>query len=335
LLVQREQRRGGIWVVGGAAAVLALLFGYGMIRLSVAPAAGPTAPLVRVVQANVAQSAKYDEAYFRDIVGKYVALTAQPAPQTPDIVIWPEGAIPAAVEEYLAPGTWTREAILGALKPGQTLILGGYRTAGPPSKPLYYNSLFILRRTADSLVLEGVYDKHRLVPFGEFLPFEDLMGRIGVKQLVHVGDGFTPGDRPRTMAGSATPGFIPLICYEGLFPGYFERGDAAWLVNISNDAWFGRTSGPWQHLNLASYRAIEDGLPMVRATPTGVSAMVDAYGRPLASLGLGKMAIIDHRLPRPLDVTAYARLGDYPFWVLEFLAFALAVRQIVQRRKSG
>ena len=189
-------------------------------------------------------------------------------------------------------------------------------------------------RTADSIVLEGVYDKHRLVPFGEYLPLEDLMGRIGVKQLVHVGDGFTPGARPKPMAGSVTPGFIPLICYEGLFPGYFDRGSAAWIVNISNDAWFGRTSGPWQHLNLASYRAIEEGLPMVRATPTGVSAVIDAYGRPLASLGLGDMSTIDARLPNSLGRTPYSRHGDISFWLMEFLTATLAVRQIVQRRKS-
>jgi len=333
LLIYKPERRIGACVVGASLAALFGLFGYGLNRLP-ASSANAAAPLVRVVQADVAQSAKYDEAYFRSIVDKYVALTARPAPRTPDIVVWPEGAIPAAVEDYLAPGTWTREAILGALKPGQTLIVGGYRTAGPIAKPIYYNSLFVLRRTADSIVLEGVYDKHRLVPFGEYLPLEDLMGRIGVKQLVHVGDGFTPGARPKPMAGSVTPGFIPLICYEGLFPGYFDRGSAAWIVNISNDAWFGRTSGPWQHLNLASYRAIEEGLPMVRATPTGVSAVIDAYGRPLASLGLGDMSTIDARLPNSLGRTPYSRHGDISFWLMEFLTATLAVRQIVQRRKS-
>jgi apolipoprotein N-acyltransferase len=340
LLLERGGRKPALWVNGMALAALLGLYGYGFSRLpgvSATAAAPAPSPLVRVVQANVAQSAKYDEASFRDIVDRYVALTARPAPQTPDIVVWPEGAIPTAVEDYLAPGTWTRQAILGALKPGQTLILGGYRIAGTNEKPIYYNSLFVLRRTADSLALEAVYDKHRLVPFGEYLPLEDLMTRIGFKQLVHVGDGFTAGPRPHPIAGSATPAFLPLICYESLFPGYSLRSGPhppRWIANLSNDAWFGTTSGPWQHLNLASYRTIEEGLPMVRATPTGVSAVIDSYGRPVASLGLSRQSVIDVRLPISLARTPYSRLGDSPFWLLILLSGSLAVRQIVRARKT-
>ena len=130
----------------------------------------------------------------------------------------------------------------------------------------------------------ATYDKYRLVPFGEFLPLEPLMTRLGIKKLVRVGDGFSIGPRPRPVA--VGPIILqPLICYEVLFPGFTREGAAAsgrraqLIVNLSNDAWFGSTSGPLQHLNLASYRAIEEGLPMVRATPTGVSAIIDAHGR--------------------------------------------------------
>ncbi|HET9160142.1 MAG TPA: apolipoprotein N-acyltransferase [Caulobacteraceae bacterium] len=336
LLLERATRKTALWINACALAALVLLYGYGIVRLSRPVQA--SGPLVRVVQANVAQSAKYDEAYFRDIVQRYVGLTARPAAETPDIVIWPEGAIPAAVEDYLAPGTWTREAILAALKPGQTLIVGGYRVAGTNAKPIYYNSLFVLRRTTDGIALEAVYDKHRLVPFGEYLPAEDLMTKIGFKQLVHVGDGFSAGPRPHPIAGTATPAFLPLICYESLFPGYSLRtgpNPARWIANLSNDAWFGRTSGPWQHLNLASYRAIEEGLPMVRATPTGVSAVIDGYGRIRSSLGLGAESNIDARLPNSLPTTPYSRFGDFPFWLLCFLSGSLAVRQIVPTRKTS
>ena len=339
LLIEKDQRRWGALVNVGAVAALAGLVIFGLVRLRDAPPPSE-GPLIRVVQADVEQSAKYDEAYFRGIVNRYVALTAKPATRTPDIVLWPEGALPAAVEEYLAEGTWTREAILAALKPGQTLILGGYHVEGTGQKPIYRNSLFIIRRTPAGMELTGLYDKHRLVPFGEFLPLESLMERLGIKQLVHVGDGFTPGPRPRAIASPGVPPLQPLICYESLFPGFSLRTGplkAAWIVNISNDAWFGQTSGPWQHLNLASYRAIEEGLPMVRATPTGVSAVIDSHGRiaPRASLALGQYGIIDSPLPRVGKPTLYSRVGDLTYWLMVIVSLSLAVRQIVRRMKTA
>jgi apolipoprotein N-acyltransferase len=165
------------------------------------------------------------------------------------------------------------------------------------------------------------------------------MGRLGIKQLVHVGDGFTPGERPHPMAAPGIPALLPLICYESLFPRFGDRSGpvaAKWIVNISNDAWFGATSGPWQHLNLASYRAIEEGLPMVRATPTGVSAVVDAYGRtsPNNRLELGRLGVIDATLPVALSKTPFMIIGNLAFWLLNVFSLSLAVRQIVQSVKS-
>ena len=169
----------------------------------------------------------------------------------------------------------------------------------------------------DDLQILGRYDKHHLVPFGEYMPFDKLAALIGFKTLVHVGDGFTPGPSPVALAVPGLPSVQPLICFEGLFPSSFARTGPrpAWIANISNDAWFGETSGPWQHLNLASYRAIEEGMPVVRATPTGVSAVVDAYGRPTALLGLGKAGVIDADLPPTLGPTLYSRWRDVPFWI--------------------
>ncbi|HEY2179308.1 MAG TPA: apolipoprotein N-acyltransferase [Caulobacteraceae bacterium] len=305
--------------VGVALAALAGLYGFGAERLAGMPPAGPDAPMLRVVQANVRQESKYDPAIFNSIIARYVALTERPAARRPDVVIWPEGAIPAAFEDYLAPGTWTQQAVVGALSPGQSLILGGYRVGnGAVSPPVIFNSLAVLRREGDQLALTGLYDKFRLVPFGEFLPFDALAGRLGIKTFVHVGDGFTPGPRPRPMSPPGLPAFQPLICYEALYPGFTREGAIAtgkrpaWIVNISNDAWFGATSGPLQHLNIASYRAIEEGLPMVRATPTGVSAVIDAAGRPTARLGEGVFGIIDRPLPPALAPTPFSRWGDLP-----------------------
>jgi apolipoprotein N-acyltransferase len=150
---------------------------------------------------------------------------------------------------------------------------------------------------------------------------------------VHVGDGFTPGPRPAPIAPPGLPPLQPLICYESLFPGFTREGQAAsgqraaWIANLSNDAWFGATSGPWQHLNIASYRAIEEGLPMVRATPTGVSAVIDAYGRiqPGQWLGHGKYGVIDARLPQALQPTLFNRIGDLPLLILVIISFLSAV----------
>jgi len=148
---------------------------------------------------------------------------------------------------------------------------------------------------------------------------------------VHVTDGFDPGPRPRPISPEGVPPVQPLICYESLFPGFVRQGSRiggrpAWIVNVSNDAWFGKTSGPWQHLNIASYRAIEEGLPMVRATPTGVSAVIDAYGRirPGASLGQGAMGVIDAPLPPPLAPTPFDRWGETIFWSMMALSALVA-----------
>jgi apolipoprotein N-acyltransferase len=314
-----------------AIAVVTGLWGLGVERLNQSPPVKSGAPFVRIVQPDVQQASKYDPAMFADIVTRYVTLTARPARgHPPDVVIWPEGAIPAAFEDYLAPGTWTRDAITHALSPGQTLVLGGYRFArDAKGREVTFNSLAALTLVGGELSVEAVYDKYRLVPFGEYMPLDGLAGRLGLKQMVHVGDGFSPGPRPRPMRLAGLPTFQPLICYEALYPGFTRAGSKAsglrpsWIVNISNDAWFGVGSGPLQHFNMAGYRAIEEGLPMARATPTGVSAIVGPLGRvePGKRLGIGDFGVIDGPLPSALPPTLYDRWGDGPFC----LALALSI----------
>jgi len=193
---------------------------------------------------------------------------------------------------------------------------------GPDGRPRYFNTLLAFRREGTTLRVAGVYDKHRLVPFGEFLPLGDLARTLGIRSLVHMEDDFTPGPRPRPLVAPGLPAVQPLICYEALFPGLAVGPRPEWILNVSNDAWFGATSGPWQHLNIASYRAIEQGLPIVRATPTGVSAIIDAQGRlvPGLKLGLGAYGVIDAPLPRPAAPTPYSRWGDIPFALLLVLS---------------
>ncbi|MDP1737882.1 MAG: apolipoprotein N-acyltransferase [Caulobacter sp.] len=321
-----REGRGGKITIGGAAACLAALFAFGAYRTwNTRFDSNPGELTVRIVQADIKQSAKYDPAEFKRIVDAYVGLTSRPYPggRPADIVIWPEGAIPDAINSYLAPGTWTLAAIGGALRPGQTLLVGAYRVEETQADYRVFNSLVAVRRTGDSLEPAGVYDKHRLVPFGEFLPLDNFMSALGVKTLVHVGDGFTSGPRPQPLQPEGLPAFQPLICYEALYPGFTRAGANAsgirpyFIVNVSNDAWFGATSGPLQHLNLASYRAIEEGLPMIRATPTGVSTVVDATGRQTGrALRLGETGVIDTTLPGGRYETPYRRFGNLPFLLL-------------------
>ena len=322
-LLLTDRRRPVLVTVGAAALVLVGLTGWGALRIGgqggwATPAGGRQAPVIRIVQPDIPQEAKYDPKVFTEIFGKYIRLTRQPGELQPDIIIWPEGAVPALVDDYLAPDTWTRAAIVQALRPGQVLLVGAARYEGSPDAPRYFNSLIVLRRTADDIEILGVYDKHRLVPFGEYLPLDSLLTPLGVKNLVQIGDGFASGPPPRPLAIPGLPVIQPLICYESLYPGFTRRGaivtgeDPALIVNVSNDAWFGATTGPWQHLNLASYRAIEEGVPMARATPTGVSAMVSAWGQviPSARLGQSVEGVLDVVLPPKVDKTPYRRLGD-------------------------
>jgi apolipoprotein N-acyltransferase len=283
------------------------------------------------VQPNVPQEASYTQALFVRILTQYVTLTRSTAAHTPDIVVWPEGAIPAALGDYLAPGTWTARAIARAVGPSSTLILGGYRFSGDPSKPaVAYNSLVVARPDGDDMKIEALYDKFRLVPFGEYIPLDSLAGKLGIKEMVHVGDGFTSGPRPRPLTPPGMPPVQPLICYEVLFPGFTREGAAAsgvrarWIVNVSTDAWFGPGAGPLQHFNIARYRAIEEGLPMARSTPTGVSAMIDAFGRVAKgeSLGEGANGVIDAPLPPALPPTPFSRWGDTAFWLLMLASLA-------------
>ena len=312
-------------------AVLALttMWGWGCWRLRHAVAGEKAATIVRIVQADVEQLTKYDEDSIRTIFTRYVRLTASPAARPPDIVIWSEGAVPLQADLLLQPGRGWAEAIRRTLHPGETLLFGAYRVEGPPTAPIYYNSLFAVRAVQTGLAVTGVYDKFRLVPFGEYLPAESILRPLGFKDLTHIADSFTAGSFPAPMAPAGAPPLQPLICYESLFPDLVRqathRGKARpqWIVNVSNDSWFGVTSGPLQHLNQASYRAIEEGLPIARATPTGISAMIDAYGRTLpgARLGFGRMGVIDHSLPSALADTTYGRLGEWPFAI--FLTFSL------------
>lgn len=337
LLFDAAPRRARAGALGAAVVVLAGLYVGGGIRLS-QPAAPNGAPRVRLVQANIDQKEKWRPENLALIFDTYLRLSQKPGP-TPAVIVWPEGALPAVVDDLLQPGSPYVNRLTEALAPGQTLLMGANRAAvGSKGTVDYFNSLVALRRAPGGLQVTGVYDKHHLVPFGEYVPLGDLAGKIGLRSLVHMPEDFTAGPEPQPLRPAGVPAFQPLICYEALFPelarGAIRPGPGrpAWILNISNDAWFGATSGPWQHLNLASYRAIEAGLPIARATPTGVTAMIDAYGRSPRQhqLGQGQLGVVDAILPPSLPPTLYARWGEGPFAMMLLISglIVLAGRMI-------
>lgn len=327
------------------AAVLGLvafasLIGFGAVRLSNARVVD-TDVMIRIVQADVSQAAKWTPEAYQGIVDRYIGLTGRPAARRPDVVVWPEGALPASANQVFGEGSPDAAAIARALSPGQTLLIGLARAeagAAPGQPDRYYNSLFALHDEGGAgLRIAGVYDKYRLVPFGEFIPLGGLMGAIGVRALVHMPDDFSAGPKPAPITLPNAPPVQPLICYESLFPGFTPGGATRprWIVNVSNDAWFGRTSGPLQHLNLASYRAIETGLPVVRATPTGVSAMIDPWGRVIDGhrLNAGESGVVDALLPEPTAATVYGHTGDLLFWLMILAGLAGAAPQAWRSRR--
>ena len=347
LALDRAQERDGgllrrLAPLAIAAAGVAVLYGAGAWRLNHARPLAEPQPVIRIVQANIDQKDKWRPENLPQIVSLYASLSQSPARQTPAAVIWPEGALPAVINDLLAPGSPYVGLLAEALKPGQTLMMGANRAGrGSDGQTQYYNSLVALRRDASGLVVTGTYDKWRLVPFGEFMPAGELASRWGVRSLVHMPDDFTPGPFPQPMAPQGLPAVQPLICYEALFPGLAAKAVRStgqrprWIVNVSNDAWFGVTSGPLQHLNMARYRAIEEGLPVIRATPTGESAVIDSFGRirPTDRLGLGEMGTIDAPLPPRLRATLYGRFAETAFsCMLSLSALCVCATRFVRRR---
>jgi apolipoprotein N-acyltransferase len=224
-------------------------------------------------------------------------------------LIWPESAFPF----FLTREPDALAQITGLLKPSTELITGAVRAAptasASASNPRAYNSVYVIDPDGS---IRGIYDKVHLVPFGEYLPFQRLLERLGLKQLTKQVGGFLSGDRRRAMDVPGAPKMLPLICYEAIFPGTaVPRGERpGWLVNVTNDGWFGISSGPYQHFQQARVLAIAEGLPLVRAANTGISAVVDPVGRIVNSLPLGAEGVLDSPLPRAIAPTPYVRFGD-------------------------
>ena len=285
------------------------------------PDVGSAGPLIRIVQPNVPQSEKMVANDRAAQFQKLIELSRRPGFDKLAAVVWPETAVPFVVE----PGSEALPAIAQAAPPGGYL-LGGMARGTRNRADGVWNSLLAIDAKG---VIQAHYDKVHVVPFGEYIPwhkeFPPISGAIG-RGSFEVGSSFV------TLALPGLPPFSPTICYEAIFPGAVtgpgER--PRWLVNVTNDAWFGTSSGPYQHLTSARLRAVEEGLPMIRAANTGVSAVIDAYGRVLASLDMEREGVIDHKIPPPRVSTPYARWGD---WTVLALVIVLGLC-IAPRRKS-
>ncbi|KAA5803478.1 apolipoprotein N-acyltransferase [Alkalicaulis satelles] len=305
--------------------LLAGAWGWGAMRLEGAQmtAAGQS---VRVVQIHIDQRDKTLAAR-HEILQRYLVLSSAPGVEDVSAIVWPEGAVPG----FLLHEPDLLADIRRALPEGALLLSGITRAArgeaGGPDQ--FFNSLGALRMDADWMVLEDAYDKVRLVPFGEGNPVAPLTRLIGFETLSHIAPFYTPGPYARTLSLAGLRPFAPLICYEVIFPRFAPRGADRphWLVNISNDSWYGASSGPRQHLNQAQYRAVEEGLPLVRAASNGVSGQIDPYGRIERALAVDDESFIDVVLLERLDATPYSLYGD-GLWSILF-AILLALNSVV------
>jgi apolipoprotein N-acyltransferase len=298
-----------------ALVILAAMAGFGLARLHAHPTSYVRGVKLRIMQADLQQDEKFNYADKDKIMARYLALSDRATgPQSKGVhdvthLIWPESSFPF----FLTREPEELAKIVAMLKPHTELITGAVRVAPPVagSKDVHaYNSIYVIDPDGS---IHGIYDKVHLVPFGEYLPFEPLLKAIGLRQLTHQVGGFLSGDRRRAMDVPGAPKMLPLICYEAIFPGAaVPRGERpGWLVNVTNDGWFGISSGPYQHLQQARALAIAEGLPLARAANTGISAVIDPVGRIVGSLPLGAEGVLDARLPRPIAQTVYAKFGDY------------------------
>ena len=314
--------------------VLAALTSYGVVRLSQHPTAYVSGVKLRIMQPNLQQDDKFNYAAKTQVMERYLRLSNRAT--GPDskgvhdatVLIWPESAFPF----FLTREPDALTAISDLLKPSTELITGAVRPApgANASNPRAYNSVYVIDPDGS---IRGIYDKVHLVPFGEYLPFQRVLERLGLRQLTKQVGGFLSGDRRRAMDVPGAPKVLPLICYEAIFPGAaVPPGERpGWLVNVTNDGWFGISTGPYQHFQQARVLAIAEGLPLVRAANTGISAVVDPVGRVVASLSLGAEGILDAALPSAIGPTTYVRFGDDALILFMVVSLILVARKRMHR----
>ena len=307
------------------------LYFYGAWRLAAAQSATVPGVRLRLMQPNLPQDAKFRPENKASILAHYLSLSAASKEagrrglENITALIWPESAFPFILSH-------DRRALaeIGALLPSETVLVTGAARQGmsvPPASgpPHYFNAIQVV--ASGGVILDG-YDKVHLVPFGEYLPFQSIFDALGLHQFVHVPGGFEPGSHHRLLMVPGLPPVSPLICYEAIFPDealvpVAERERPGLILNVTNDGWFGTTSGPYQHFAQAKLRAIEEGLPLIRVANTGISAIISPYGQVLGEIPLGMEGVLDGDLPRRISAPFFSYFpyaGVCFLWILSFFA---------------
>jgi apolipoprotein N-acyltransferase len=306
-----------------AAALILVPAAAGAIHLKLTPTA-ETGIWLRLVQPSIAQTAKWDPAQAEANFHRLIELSSAPATQKLTAIIWPEAAATFFLERDEA-----HRAEIAAVAPRGGYVITGALRGSPLSGPLnqVWNSIEVVN-PANKIVAQ--YDKAHLVPFGEYMPLHDL---LPLKKLTHGSIDLSAGPGPLSLSLENLPPFAPLICYEAIFPDAIidEHDRPAWILNVSNDAWYGRTAGPYQHFAMARTRAIEEGLPLVRGANNGISGVVDAEGRVLAHTSLDAIGYADVELPAAGAATPYSRLGDWIFLAMLVAGALVALTPAVSR----
>lgn len=281
---------------------------------------------LRIVQANIDQRKKWRSDQRRFNFDQHLRLTRAPGIESVTHVIWPESAMPY----FLSDNDARRREMAAVVPKGGLIVTGTTRRARVRGRTRYWNSL---QAVDGSGQIVGTYDKHHLVPFGEYVPLRNV---LPLSQIAASGVDFSAGPGPRTLRLPGLPPVSPMICYEAIFPGNVvaDGHRPGWLLNVTNDGWFGESAGPYQHYASARLRAVEEGLPLVRAANTGISVVFDPYGRVIGRIGLGEEEHLDVRLPSALPRRPpFAIAGNWALALLLLLATGVAYG--LQRRKGG
>ena len=312
--------------------IASLCWGGGHYRITHPDVIAKSSLAIRLVQPNVAQSLKWDPAKKKRNFYQLLTLTTLPSSLPLKAIIWPESAI-----SFFLDGSPQYRKIIGkSLPSGALLFTGGLRRT-PPNAPTLkiWNSLLAIDEEG---ALIAHFDKFHLVPFGEYLPFrktlDELLGKNALKKITAGDIDFTPGEGPQTiLLPKGFPSFSGLVCYEVIFPAAIihpSQPRPGWIINVTNDAWYGNSSGPYQHLESARFRAIEEGIPLVRVANSGISAVFDAYGKIIGALPLNTEGILDVLLPTPTrTLTPYAYWGDtfMCFLIIGLLLYSWSFRR--------